>query len=159
MDHATDPGLTSALRARGYRVRGPVGVGSRGPAWAATSADGERVVVTVLDLDRTLAERRAVLDRIERLREVRHPHLASLVDVVALDGHRTALVATAVEGPTVGTVLAVRPRWPAGEVVTLVVPLADALASLHRAGLVHGDVTPENVVLGPGGHPVLVDVG
>src|SRR5690606_5771568 len=123
------------------------------------SADGERVVVTVLDLDRTLAERRAVLDRIERLREVRHPHLASLVDVVALDGHRTALVATAVEGPTVGTVLAVRPRWPAGEVVTLVVPLADALASLHRAGLVHGDVTPENVVLGPGGHPVLVDVG
>jgi len=158
MDLATEPGLTAALRARGYQVRGPAGVGAGGTAWAASAPDGRRVVVGVLDLDLTLAERRAALARIEKLRDVDHPHLASLVDVVALDGHRTALVAEAVDGPTVGAVLEARPQWAVGEVVTLVVPLAGALAALHTQGLVHGDVAPENVVLAPGGRPVLVDL-
>ena len=83
MDLATEPGLTSALRARGYQVRGPAGVGAGGTAWAANAPDGGRVVVGVLDLDLTLAERRAAVDRLDRLREVEHPHLARLVDVVA----------------------------------------------------------------------------
>ena len=158
MDLATEPGLTSALRARGYQVRGPAGVGAGGTAWAASDSDGRRVVVGVLDLDVTLAERRAAVDRLDRLREVEHPHLARLVDVVALDGHRTALVTEAVDGPTVGAVLSVRPAWTPGEVVTLVVPLAEALGALHAHGLVHGDVAPENVVLAPGGRPVLIDL-
>ncbi len=158
MDLATEPGLTAALRARGYQVRGPVGIGAGGTAWAASAPDGRRVVVGVLDLDLTLAERRAALARIEKLRVVDHPHVAALVDVVALDGHRTALVAEAIDGPTVGAVLTARPRWSAGEVVTLVVPLAEALETLHAHGLVHGDVAPENVVLAPGGRPVLVDL-
>lgn len=158
MELATGRGLTAALRSRGYQVRGPAGVGAGGTAWAANAPDGRRVVVGVLDLDVTLAERRAALARLETLRGIEHPHLVRLVDVIALDGHRTALVSEAVEGPTVGAVLSVRARWVAGEVTTLVVPLAGALAALHDAGLVHGDVAPENVVLAPGGRPVLVDL-
>lgn len=158
MDLASEPGLTSALRARGYQVRGPAGVGRGGAAWAATSRDGRRCVVGVVDLDVTLAERRAALARLERLRSFDHPHVVPLIDAVPLDGHRTALVTEALEGPTVGAVLAVRRALRAGEVVTLVVPLAGALRSLHEHGLVHADVAPENVVLAPGGRPVLVDL-
>jgi serine/threonine protein kinase len=35
--------------------------------------------------------------------------------------------------------------------------LADALASVHRAGVFHHDLKPTNVLLGPGGRPVLLD--
>lgn len=158
MDLATAPGLVSALRAHGYRLRGPAGTGARGTSWAAESDAGRRVVVGVLELGGTLAERRAARSRIDVLRSVAHPHLAQLLEVLELDEDRVALVTGAVEGPTVGTMLEVRAGWRAGEVVTLLVPLAQALATLHAAGLVHGDVAPENIVLAEGGRPVLIDL-
>lgn len=59
---------------------------------------------------------------------------------------------------TLREVFARRGRLPAGEVVTLGVSLARALASLHAAGLVHRDVKPSNVIF-VGGVPKLADVG
>lgn len=158
MDLATVPGLVPALRDHGYRLRGPAGTGARGTSWAAESEAGRRVVVGVLELGRTLAERRSARSRLEVLRTVVNPHLVPLLDVLELDDDRVALVTGAVEGPTVGAVLEVREQWRAGEVVTLLVPLAQALAALHAVGLVHGDVAPENIVLAPGGRPVLIDL-
>jgi serine/threonine protein kinase len=35
--------------------------------------------------------------------------------------------------------------------------LAGALAYLGRSGVTHGDIKPSNVILGPGGHPYLID--
>lgn len=159
MDLASVPGLGPALRARGYQLRGPAGVGSGGTAWTALDPTGRRVVAAVVDLARlTLAERRSALARLETLRSVSHPHLVRLVDDLPLARDRHVLLTEAVDGPTVGAVREVRPRWAAGEVVTLLVPLAGALEALAAAGLRHLDVAPENVVLAPGGRPVLVDL-
>ena len=159
MDLASVPGLTGALQARGYRVRGPAGLGASGTAWAADASDGQRAVVAVLDLSQeTVVARRTALERLAALQALRHPHLVDLIEVVAIDAHRTALVTATVDGPTVGTVLELRPSWRPAEVVTLVVPLAEAVSALRAAGLRHGDIGPENVMLGPGGRPVLVDL-
>ncbi len=38
-------------------------------------------------------------------------------------------------------------------------PLAQALASVHAQGLVHGDVTPANVLFAADGRPMLSDLG
>jgi serine/threonine protein kinase len=46
-----------------------------------------------------------------------------------------------------------------GQVAALLVPLADALAELHRAGVAHGDISPANVLLHDDGSPVLTDFG
>jgi hypothetical protein len=42
-------------------------------------------------------------------------------------------------------------------VAAVMARVAGALAHAHRAGVVHADVKPSNVVLGPGGHPYLID--
>ena len=46
-----------------------------------------------------------------------------------------------------------------GESVTVLAPVARALAGLHALGVVHGDVTPANVLLALSGQPFLADLG
>lgn len=50
-------------------------------------------------------------------------------------------------------------RIPVGEVLTIGVKMASALESAHRAGLVHRDVKPSNILVTTFGAPVLADFG
>lgn len=156
MDSAAPPDVAAALLTAGYRVVGPVGVGADGPAWSAVALDGSaaRVVVRVLDL--TADPRHGA--RLHRLRDVRHEHLVRLRDVLELPDGRCALLTDHVPGASLAALHDARGPWSPGEAVTLAIPLADALAALHAAGLVHSDVSPANVVVCDDGRPVLVDL-
>ena len=153
---AAPPDVVAALLTGGYRVLGPIGCGAQGPAWSAVALDGppERVVVRVVDL---AADPRHGA-RLDRLRNVQHEHLARVRDVVAVGPGTAALLVDHMPGPTLAAVRSARGPLSAGEAVTLAVPLADALEALHAAGLVHGDVSPANIVIGLDGRPVLVDL-
>jgi serine/threonine protein kinase len=48
---------------------------------------------------------------------------------------------------------------PLGPGVDIAVKLAKAVAALHRAGVVHRDIKPDNVILEPGGGLRLIDLG
>ncbi|MFC4555838.1 protein kinase domain-containing protein [Georgenia faecalis] len=141
----------------GHRLGAPVGFGANGAVWSARDAAGRDVVVSVLPLAPGEAGA-AQLRRLAALRGLAHPHLARVVDVVGLDQRRCALVSERVPGPTLATVRAAGGGASPGELATLLASLADALASLHDRGVVHGDVSPANVVIAPGGVPVLVDL-
>ncbi|MDM8084245.1 protein kinase [Cellulomonas cellasea] len=151
-----DPALAAALLMAGYRALGPVGRGSGGPAWSATSLDDPALRVVVRMLDLAPDPRREA--RLRRLIELQHPHLARLVAAVPVPPSRCALLVEHVPGPTLEALRAARGPLTSGEAVTVAVPLADALAALHSAGLVHGDVAPANVVIRQDGCPVLVDL-
>lgn len=47
----------------------------------------------------------------------------------------------------------------AGSVLLLFGRLLDGLATLHRQGLLHCDIKPDNIFLGPGFEPILIDLG
>jgi hypothetical protein len=69
------------------------------------------------------------------------------------------LVLELLEGGSLADLLARRGRLRPGEVVTTVAPVAAAVAHAHEQGIVHGDLSPGNVVFTGEGRPVLTDLG
>jgi tetratricopeptide (TPR) repeat protein len=104
--------------------------------------------------DRALAEAEAM-----RLAGGAAPRL---VEVTATDDGRPALVMERVAGPLVADVIADAPAGGLGaaRAVALGLAIAEAVAALHRAGLVHRDLKPDNLVVEAGGGRVRVlDLG
>ncbi|HJL35047.1 MAG TPA: serine/threonine-protein kinase, partial [Polyangiaceae bacterium LLY-WYZ-15_(1-7)] len=112
-----------------------------------------------------------LLAELDVLTRVAHPGLARVHELLRLDQgvgapfHLAAGSAVLVEEHVEGrTALAFVERWPVGErarrqgVLRILAEVGRALAALHDAGLLHGDVKPENVLVG-GERVVLVDLG
>ena len=53
----------------------------------------------------------------------------------------------------------VQPRFKAGVAIAIVRDCLEALAALHRKGIVHGDVKPANIMLKRSGHAKMIDIG
>ena len=53
----------------------------------------------------------------------------------------------------------IQPRFKAGVAVAIVRDCLDALAALHREGIVHGDIKPANIMLKRSGHAKIIDIG
>ncbi|WP_193311386.1 protein kinase domain-containing protein [Georgenia satyanarayanai] len=141
----------------GHEVVGTAGFGANGAVWSARDGAGRDVVVSVLALPRGEAGT-AQLRRLAALRHGTHPHLARTRQVHALDGGRCAVVSDRVPGPTLATVLAARGALSGPELAGLLGALGSGLGHLHERGVVHGDVSPANVVVTGDGVPVLVDL-
>lgn len=141
----------------GYRVTRWVGRGSTAHVWRARRVgDDSLVALKVLD---TAAEE-AALREYAVLAESAVEHAVTLHDCLTIDGgERTVLVLDWMAGGSLGDVIRARGFLSAGEVVTVVSPLATALGQLHRLGVVHGDVSVGNVLLDSTGRPVWSDLG
>ncbi len=105
-------------------------------------------------LKKFLAEGRALV----RFQE--HPGIVSLLDFLEANG--TAYLAMEyVEGQTLKAFLSEQPgeRLPATAGVAVMMPVLDALRAVHAAGLVHRDVSPDNIYIARGGQVKLLDFG
>jgi eukaryotic-like serine/threonine-protein kinase len=144
----------------GYRLETLLGRGGSGEVWRAVPrGGGEPVAVKVLVAgDPERQAREAAL-----LGELDHPHLVRLLEVVHQPRRggapRVALVLELLAGGSLAALLARRGRLRPGEVVTAIAPVAAALAHAHGNGVVHGDLSPANIVFTAEGRPVLTDLG
>lgn len=87
-----------------------------------------------------------------------HPGVVTVHDV-GRTGDGVYLVMSVLHGETLEQRLErVGPLDPS-EVVRIGVAVCDALGAAHRAGVVHRDVTPANIVLGPGDRVTVTDFG
>jgi len=91
-------------------------------------------------------------------RAVHHPSLAR-VHGCALGEHGPQLLMQYVPGRSLREALAQEGPLPEPLVRSLGAQVAGALAALHGAQLVHGDLKPENVRMDADGRAVLVDLG
>jgi hypothetical protein len=140
----------------GYQVEGLLGAGGTGEVWLATEASSHRqVALKRLRLD-PAAGADAVRRLVATLDALDHPHV---LRIRRIDGEPTepVLVCDYAESGSLGQLLRARERLDPGEAVTVIGPIAEALAAVHSRGLVHGAVTPENVLFTEDGRPLLAD--
>lgn len=142
----------------GYRAVDHLGGGRSGssgprvvPFWRAEDARTlEDVALTVLPVEAADIVREAV----DAAEAARHPHLLPVADVVE-DGARLAMVAPWPRGGRLIELVRRRGVLTAGETVTVLLPLAAALAAVHAQDLRHGWVCPESIWLDTRGRPLL----
>jgi serine/threonine protein kinase len=90
---------------------------------------------------------------------VHHPRICPIYDVGEHEGAPYVVMAF-VDGPSLASQLAKCGRYEdVREAVYVVGQVAEALASYHAHGIIHGDVKPGNILLDREGMPVLSDFG
>jgi len=103
-------------------------------------------------------ERSGGLDEARRLARLRHRNVLSVYGCGVHDG-RAGLWSELIEGRTLAAAVAAEGALSCEEALRVGRDLAQALAVVHAAGLVHGDVKAENVMRESGGRIVLMDFG
>ena len=86
-----------------------------------------------------------------------HPHIVQVFDQG--EGPPPYIVMELVDGPSLREVLHERGCLSPAETLAVVLPVCEALARAHAAGVVHCDIKPENVLIDPGGAPKVADFG
>lgn len=153
---ASRPPHTSPLPLlKGYTITEQLGQGRLGIVYLARpKGPGEPVAVRLV-LCAAVADRPRLRDGLEALVRCRHPHLVGVLAWGRYEGC-PYLVLECCRGGDLARRLAGRPL-PPGEAADLVARLARALHHAHQCGLVHGHLTPSDVLFReaePGGGPL-----
>src|SRR5512137_2962398 len=151
--------LSPGARLGPYEIVGLIGAGGMGEVYCAHDTRlGRDVAIKVLAPHLAATpEARARFEREARtISQLSHPHICTLFDV-GREGEIEYLVMELVEGETLAHRLEKGPL-PVAEVLSIGSQIADALDRAHRAGVVHRDLKPGNVMLTKSGAK-LMDFG
>ncbi|XIE77257.1 protein kinase [Streptomyces sp. SBR177] len=148
-----------------YRVTATIGRGGMGVvAKAVDQLLNREVAVKVLRAytdasPADLADLRARMQReAQAAARIRHTGVVTVHDVIEERG-LPVIVMELVDGPSLDDVLSERGSLDPREAASIGARLMDALDAAHRAGVLHRDVKPGNVLLERGGRVVLTDFG
>jgi len=133
-----------------YTLEDVLGEGGMGIVYLATHTRlGRRVAIKVLRSEYTdnpqairrfFAEARAV-------NKIAHPNIVEVTDFVERPGETNYYVMELLEGTSLAVLLDAGGVPDLDRSMGIMQQLADALAGVHRAGIVHRDIKPDNVVL------------
>ncbi len=143
-----------------YRLAGRItGLPADGPVFLGSSPDGAEVTISVLRSDWTsdaagrdrFAAEAAVAKRVP-------PFCAARILDAGLDGGDAYLVSEYVPGRSLLEIISASGVLPEADLGPVAIGMATGLASVHQAGLVHGNFGPEYVIMTSSG-PRVVEFG
>jgi eukaryotic-like serine/threonine-protein kinase len=143
-----------------YRILEKIGAGGMGEVYAAEDLRLHRKVALKV-LPGALADDPARRARFEReaaaVAALNHPNIVTVHSVEGAEGIQF-ITMELVEGKPLSELLP-RDGLPLPKFFDLAVPLADAVAAAHRAGVVHRDLKPDNIVVNADGRVKVLDFG
>lgn len=92
------------------------------------------------------------------LARVKHPKVVRFIDF-GFDPRWPYLVTEFVEGRPLGELIRTGGALPTEWAIYLISQMVDALGAVWRAGFVHRDIKPDNILVGPNGTAKLIDFG
>ncbi|HET8526409.1 MAG TPA: serine/threonine-protein kinase [Actinomycetota bacterium] len=147
-------------RVGAYRLEERLGEGGMGVVYRAIrEPGGDEVALKVMRAELSTDEtfRRRFVHEARAAGEVRHKHLVPITDAGEADG-RPYLAVAFVRGRTLEHQLEGGPL-AIPDMVRVVAHVASGLDALHKAGIVHRDVKPSNVIIDESGSANLTDFG
>jgi predicted Ser/Thr protein kinase len=141
-----------------HEIRRVVGVGGMGVVYEAHDRTlDRRVALKLLRPDLVAADGVDLLAEAQAMARLAHAHIAVVHDV-GLHAGQVYVCMEYVDGRTLRAWLEERPRaWP--EILRVFAAAGQGLAYVHRAGLVHLDFKPDNVLIGRDDRVKVTDFG
>jgi predicted Ser/Thr protein kinase len=142
-----------------YRLLDRIGEGGMGVVYLARDPEQRSVAIKILRpaVAGDPNARRRLAREVETMRRVRSPFVAEVIDT-DVTGDMPYIVTQYVPGRTLDQVVTEGGPLSGAPLARLARGLADALAAIHAAGVVHRDLKPGNVML-LNGDPVVIDFG
>ncbi|MFJ8868697.1 serine/threonine-protein kinase [Streptomyces sp. NPDC102473] len=143
----------------GYRLLARIGEGGMGTVYLSHTRGGQAVALKLIrqEFGDDPEFRRRFEQEVQAARRVQGYHLVPVVDHDT-SGPLPWLASAYVPGVALNTALETYGPLPLPAVFQLVGCTAQALAAIHAAGVVHRDLKPGNILLGPAG-PCVIDFG
>ncbi|QFR02474.1 Stk1 family PASTA domain-containing Ser/Thr kinase [Streptomyces phaeolivaceus] len=155
-----DPLVGQVLDGR-YRVEARIAVGGMATVYRTVDTRLDRVLALkvmhpTLAADRTFVER--FIREAKSVARLSHPNVVGVYDQ-GTDGSYVYLAMEYVAGCTLRDVLRERGALQPRAALDILEPVLAALGAAHRAGFVHRDMKPENVLIGDDGRVKVADFG
>jgi serine/threonine-protein kinase len=138
-----------------YRVLDIIGQGGMGQVYLAEHLKlGRQVALKVLRpewaADPEIVKRFFV--EAQAVNRIRHPAIVEVTDLVD-EGGLVYFIMELLSGRSLKQRLSAEGALPLAELLAIARPIADALAAVHEAGVIHRDLKPDNVFLLDGAEP------
>jgi serine/threonine-protein kinase len=157
----TGDGVIGAVLERRYRVDAPLARGGMSSVYQGVDLRLDRPVAIKV-MEQRFAADRSFIDRFElearAAASLHHPNVVAVHDQ-GVDNDQIYLVMELVVGGTLRDLLREHGPLPVPLAFSILDQMLNALAAAHRAGLVHRDVKPENVLIGRPGTVKVGDFG
>jgi len=144
-----------------YQLQAPLGSGGMAVVYQAHDLMLERAVaIKVLrrDYSRDPAFRESFRQEAKSAANLSHPNIVTVHDF-GLDSERLFIVMEYVPGTDLKTMLQKRSRFTVDETLALMIQACAGVGYAHRAGLVHCDIKPQNMLITPDQRLKVVDFG
>jgi serine/threonine-protein kinase len=143
--------LGQQLQGTPYKLLRKLGVGGMGIVFEAEHVDlGRRVALKLLhgNLNRDPQVLARFRQEARSAARIRHPHIVEIYDFGTTSAGEVFLVMELLEGQSLTRLLRAAPQ-PIERCVNLLCQVCDAVEAAHKAGVIHRDLKPDNVMILP----------